>query len=95
MGEENKQKTLNVLWEPANTSDFRYANNLAITQAADEFHLIFGHLAPPNTANIKFEDIPDTAYVKPVSCLVISPKNLELFIKVLTEYYESYRKSKG
>ncbi len=95
MEEEKKQKTLRVLWEDVNTSEFKYTNNLAITQAGDEFHLIFGHLVPPNTANFKYEDIPDIAYIKPVSCLVVSPDNLKAYIKVLTKYYENYKKTKG
>ena len=92
---EKRQKKLKVVWEPEDLDSYRYANNLAITQAEDEFHLIFGLLVPPNTANMKYEDFPDTASVKPVSCLVVSPKNLEAFIRVLNDYYDKFKESKG
>lgn len=90
---KSKQKQVRVLWEDA--TEYKYANNLFIAQNGEEFCLVFGHLAPPNTTNRTVEEIADTVYVKPVASLVISPNSLEAFIKLLNDQFNDFNKKRG
>ena len=90
MADKKKQKKIRVIWEEA--GEYKSANNLFVAQNADEFCLVFGHFAPPNTTNRTVDEVSEIAYVKPVASLVVSPKNLEAFIALLNEQYELYLK---
>ena len=66
-----------------------YANQFAITRSGSEYVLEFGEFLPTGFSNRSKEEIQaylDTATIKPVSRIVVSPNGLKAFFNMLDGY---------
>jgi hypothetical protein len=94
MDQQDFKKEIRIKWGSTNNLEYRYANNLVVTHASEnEFHIIFGHLVPPNMLNITPEECPDTVEIRPVACLVVSPEKMKDFAKAMSDNYATYVKT--
>jgi hypothetical protein len=88
---ELKEKEIRILWSSDDDLPSLYANHLYVSHAGDtEFHLIFGHLSPPITLNLKEDELPENVIIKPVAKLVIGPKAMEAFLTILNDNWEKF-----
>jgi hypothetical protein len=90
---EFKEKAVRIVWDSDEDLPALYSNHLYISHSGEtEFHLVFGHLSPPITVNLEEDELPEAVMIKPVAKIVISPKAMEAFIRILNDNYEKFKK---
>lgn len=86
-----KEKEVRIIWDSDEELPTIYANHLFVSHAGDtEFHLVLGHLSPPITLNLEENELPEFVKIKPVAKLVIGPKAMEAFLKILNENWKKF-----
>ena len=85
--------SLRLDWRVADEHPISFANHFMVQIAEDEFILTLGQLAPPALVNPTREDIealPETISPKVVSRIVVTPRALRRFIKLLQQQMDLY-----
>lgn len=89
--EKLKEKMLRLVWDEGEDIPYVYANHIYVThQGGSEFHIMFGHAAPPLLLGKEEDELPDSVAIKPVAKIVTSPDAARAFLEVLTENIEKY-----
>ena len=93
---EYQEKTVRIIWGSDEELPALYANHIYVSHSGEtEFHIIFGHLSPPLTAGMEEDELPENIKIKPVAKLVVSPKVMRAFLKVLNDNFEKFENKTG
>lgn len=91
---EIKEKPIRLVWGSPEELPALYANHIQVSHAGGtEFHIVFGHAAPPLTVGLLEDELPDKVVIKPVSEIVVSPDVMKAFVRVLADNLESFEKN--
>lgn len=90
---EFQEKVVRIFWASDEDLPALYSNHLHVSHSGEtEFHLVFGHLSPPITMNLEEDELPETVKINPIAKIVISPKAMEAFVRILNDNFERYEK---
>lgn len=79
---QEEKKLIRFRWASPDEIPAIYANQLFISHAEDdEFHLVFGHMAPPSADSER----PDEVTIQPVAKIKISPEAMKSIAHAITE----------
>lgn len=89
--QEIKEKAIRLIWETNETLPFAYANHIYVSHAGEkEFHIFFGHVAPPLTIGLTEEELPDSVSITPVAKIIVTPEVMSDFLDVLNKNFRSF-----
>lgn len=91
---EIREKKVRILWDDGESVSVAYANQLYISHAGGkEFHLTFGHLAPPILFGLEEDEIPESVSIQPIAKIVVSPDAMKEFVDALNENFSKFKES--
>lgn len=94
--QEIKEKPIRLIWETNETLPFAYANHIYVSHAGEkEFHIYFGHVAPPLTIGLTEEELPDSIAITPVAKIIVTPEVMSDFVDVLNKNFKSFTEKKS
>jgi hypothetical protein len=85
---EKIEKQIRLIWKNLSDLNTIYANQLLISHSGGEFYLIFGEFL---AAEIDVENPPNTAIIKPVAKIAISPRAMQRMANIITENVSKFK----
>ncbi len=82
---EIEEKLIRIVWGSPDNVPIHYANQISISYAGrTEFHITFGHIAPPYEG-FDVNELPEKITVKPIVTIVTSPDSMRAFVQTFID----------
>lgn len=87
-----ESKKIRLVWDAGEDVPSHYANHMFVSFAGGtEFHVVFGHLAPPLVLDDSM--FPANLTIEPVAKLIIAPAVMKAFLKILNDHFDKFEKT--